>query len=155
MVSEMKDTVAKVRNKVGDAERTKVFSYSWEDGGGKAYAVGNQNLANAIITQADGKNIFDDVNAVYQDVSWEQVVARNPDVIVIEVFGKGTKQEFDRVVATAEAFFTGNPALQNVTAVKNRNFVPVLAETYYIGGTRNAEAVENLAKALRPDAFSK
>jgi ABC-type Fe3+-hydroxamate transport system substrate-binding protein len=40
-----------------------------------------------------------------------------------------------------------------VTAVKNRRFVPVLAETYYLSGTRNAEAVAALAKALHPDAF--
>lgn len=154
MISGMENTVAQVQEKLKGEDRPKVFSYSWEDGGaGKAYAVGNQNLSNAIISQAGGKNIFDDVDAVYGDVSWEQVVARNPDVIVLEVFGKGTQAEFDKVVATAETFFTSNPALQNVTAVKNRRFVPVLAETYYIGGTRNADAVASLAKALHPDAF--
>ncbi|GLY42868.1 lipoprotein [Amycolatopsis sp. NBRC 101858] len=153
MVNQMKSTVAEVQGKIKDAPRPKVYSYSLEDGAGKAYAVGNQNLSNAIITQAGGKNIFDDVNAVYQDVSWEEVVARNPDVIVLEAFGKGTQAEFDQAIAKAEASFTGNPALQNVTAVKNRRFVPVLAETYYLGGTRNAEAVAALAKALHPDAF--
>ncbi|WP_166459323.1 ABC transporter substrate-binding protein [Amycolatopsis pithecellobii] len=154
MVSKMKNTVGRVQDKVKHAVRPKVFSYSWEDGGaGNAYAVGNQNLSNAIISQAGGKNIFDDVNAVYGDVGWEQVVARNPDVIVLEVFGKRTQAEFDQVITTAENFFTGNPALRNVTAVRNRKFIPVLAETYYLGGTRNADAVESLAKALHPDAF--
>ncbi|GGM10567.1 ABC transporter substrate-binding protein [Micromonospora yangpuensis] len=153
LVTRMKDTVARVRERTKDAPRPKVFSYSWEDGGGKAYAVGNQNLSNAIIGQAGGKNVFDDVAAVYGEVSWEQVAARNPDVIVIEVFGKATQAEFDAVVAKAKTFFTTDPALKNVTAVKNQAFVPVLAETYYLGGVRNAEAVEKLATVLHPAAF--
>ena len=153
MVSRMQDTVRQVQSKIGDAPRPKVFSYSWEDGGGKPYAVGNHNVANAIITQAGGKNVFDDVAAVYGDVGWEDVVARNPDLIVIEVFGKPTQAQFDEVVDKAKTYFTTDPALQNVTAVKNRNFYPVLAETYYIGGVRNADAVASLAKALHPAAF--
>lgn len=153
LIKQMQDTVAAAQAKVGNAAQPKVFSYSWEDGRGDAYAVGNQNVANAIIGLAGGKNIFDDVDAIYGTVSWEDVVSRNPDVIVIEVFGKPTQEEFDKVVAEAEDFFTNDPALQNVTAVKNRTFVPVVAETYYVGGVRNADAVAALAQALHPDAF--
>lgn len=154
MVAEMKDAIAQVQESVGDAERPEVFSYSWEDGGGEAYAMGNQHLGNAIVTLAGGRNVFEDIDAVFGEAGWEQVVARNPDVIVIEVFGKPTQAEFDQVVAEAEAFLTTDPALQNVTAVQNRAFVPMLAESYYVGGVRNAEAVAMLAEALHPDAFA-
>jgi iron complex transport system substrate-binding protein len=155
MISRMKAKVADVHAAVAGERSPTVFTYSLEDGGRKAYAAGNQHLANAIIRDAGGKNIFDDVDAVYGDVGWEDVVERNPDVIVLEVFAKPTQAEFDRAVADAEAFFTGNPALQNVTAVKNKRFVPVVAETYYVGDVRNADAVESLAKALHPDAFER
>lgn len=152
MVAKMQKTVADVQNEVGDAPKPKVFSYSFEDGGrGKAYANGNQGLINAAITQAGGKNIFDDINATYQDVSWEDVAARNPDVIVLEAFGKPSSAEFDKAIAESQSFFTKNPALQNVTAVKNRKFVAVTAEAYYLGGTRNADTVAFLAKAFHPD----
>ena len=154
MVSDMKDTVARVRDAVGDAPRPKVFSYSWEDGRGEAYAMGNQHLGNAIVTLAGGENIFADIDTVFGDAGWEEVVSRDPDVIVIEVFGKPTRAEFDRIVAEAERFFAADPALRNMTAVRERRFVPVLAETYYVGGTRNAEAVDTLARALHPDAFT-
>ncbi len=153
MVSEMKDTLDLVRDAVDDATPPAVFSYSWEDGRGEAYAMGNQHLGNAIVSLAGGRNVFDDIDTVFGDTGWEEVVERNPDVILIEVFGKATQAEFDQVVAEAETFFTTDPALRNVTAVKNRAFIPVLAETYYVGGTRNAEAVEALARALHPDAF--
>jgi iron complex transport system substrate-binding protein len=153
LVAHMQGTIADAQARIGDAPRPTVLSYSWEDGRGDAYAVGNRNVGNAIITQAGGENIFDDVDAVYGTVSWEEVVARNPDAIVIEVFGKPTQEAFDAVVAEAEAFFTSDPALQNVTAVKEGNFIPVVAETYYVGGVRNADAVAALAAALHPDAF--
>lgn len=154
MIEEMRATVEQVQERVGDAPRPRVLAYSWEDGGGEAYATGNQHLGNAIITEAGGENVFADVDAVYGEVGWEEVVARDPDVIVIEVFGKATQAEFDAVVAEAETFFLTDPALQNVTAVRNRAFVPVQDETFYVGGVRNAEAVRDLAEALHPDAFA-
>lgn len=153
LVSDMEMVVENVQEKVADREKPKVFSYSWEDGGGNAYAVGNQHLGNAIITLAGGQNIFDDVDAVYGGAGWEEVVDRNPDVIIIEVFGKATQEQFDEVVSEAIVFFTEDPAMQSITAVRNKAFVPILAETYYVGGVRNAEAVELLARAFHPDAF--
>ncbi|WP_158228251.1 ABC transporter substrate-binding protein [Pseudonocardia sp. MH-G8] len=153
LISRMRRTVEDVQARIDGAPRPKVFTYSLEDGGGNAYSAGNQFLGNAIIDLAGGRNIFDDVNAVYGEAGWEEVVARNPDVIVLEVFGKPTQAEFDEAVAKAEAVFTGNPALQNVTAVRERRFVPVQDEAYYVGGVRNAEAVETLARSLHPDAF--
>lgn len=155
LVSEMKNKIADLQKKVGGLDRPKVFVYSWEDEQGAAYATGNQDLSNAAIIAAGGQNIFSDVNAGYKEVSWEDVVARNPDVIVITPYGKATKAAYDQVVAKAEAFFTSNPALKNVTAVKNRNFVVEQYEAFDTGSVRNADTVESLAKALHPHAFGK
>ncbi|MFN8632966.1 MAG: ABC transporter substrate-binding protein [Chloroflexota bacterium] len=153
MVSKMEATVADAKAKVGDASRPKVFNYNFEDGarGKNAYGIGNQSIINAAIHQAGGKNIFDDVNAVSQAVSWENVADRNPDVIVLEVFAKPTQADFDKAVADAKAFFTNDPGLQNVAAVKNGKFVIMPAEGYYVGSSRNAESVALLARALHPD----
>lgn len=155
LVSQLKNTITGVQHKVAGLARPKVFVYSWEDEHGAAYATGNQDLSNAAIIAAGGQNIFSDVNAGYQQVSWEDVVARNPDVIVITPYGKATQQEFDQVAAKAKAFFTSNPALQNVTAVKNRAFVVEQYEAFDTGSVRNADTVQTLAKALHPDAFRK
>jgi iron complex transport system substrate-binding protein len=74
-------------------------------------------------------------------------------VIVLQVFGKPTQAAFDKAVTEARNFFVKNPALQNVTAVKNRNFVVVTDEAYYLDGTRNDDTVAYLAKAFHPDKF--
>ncbi len=145
-----------VQEKVSGLDKPKVFSYSWEDGqGGQAYAMGNQHLGNAIIQLAGGENIFSDVDAVFGEVGWEDVVAADPDVIVLEVFGKGTQEEFDQVVDEAIAFFTSDPA-DCKTSPRSRegNFVPIVAQSYYVGSVRNGEAVELIARALHPDAFA-
>jgi iron complex transport system substrate-binding protein len=153
LVSRMESTVKDVQEKVGDARRPTVFSYNFEDGarGKNAYGIGNQNVINAAILQAGGRNIFDDIDAVSQAVSWEEVVARNPDVIVLEVFAKSSQEAFDKAAADAKAFFTSDPGLQNIAAVKTGRFVIMPAEGYYVGSSRNAESVATLAKALHPD----
>lgn len=153
LVAEMRNTVQETQDAVADEDRPRVFSYSWEDGAGEAYAMGNQHLGNAIITQAGGINIFEDVDTVYGDAGWEEVVDRDPEYILIQAFGKATAQEFDQVIDEAKNFFTTDPAFQNMTAVKEGNFIAVQDETYYVGGVRNADAVADLARALHPDAF--
>lgn len=155
MVSKMQATVTDVQTRVGDAARPKVFNYNFEDGarGKNAYGIGNQSIINAAIHQAGGKNIFDDISAVSKPVGWEDVAARNPDVIVLEVFAKPTQEAFDKAAADAKTFFTNDPGLQNVAAVKNDTFVIMPAEGYYVGSSRNAESVALLAKALHPDTF--
>jgi iron complex transport system substrate-binding protein len=40
------------------------------------------------VNLARGKNIFDDVNKRWAEVSWEEVVHQNPDVIVIVGYGE-------------------------------------------------------------------
>jgi iron complex transport system substrate-binding protein len=156
MISTMQGTIAEVQAKIDNAEKPKVFSYNFEDGslGKQAYANGNQHLINATILAAGGENIFADIDAVYQDVSWEEVVARNPDIIVLEVFAKPTQADFDKAAAEAKSFFVNDPALQNITAVKNGNFVVIPAEGYYVGSSRNAESVAFLAKAFHPEKFA-
>ncbi|MGP3536006.1 ABC transporter substrate-binding protein [Microbacterium sp. RD1] len=154
LIDDMKATVDGVQEKLGDVDPPRVFTYSLEDGGAKAYSAGNQFLGNAIIQLAGGENIFADTDAVYGNAGWEEVVARDPEVIVLEVFGKPTEAAFDEAVQRAKDFFTTDPALQDITAVREGNFVPMIDEAYYVGGVRNAEAVEILARAFHPDVFA-
>ncbi|MFE9664670.1 ABC transporter substrate-binding protein [Streptomyces sp. NPDC005955] len=150
LASGMREQLATVRDAVGPAEPVSVFGFEYEEGTQTPYAEGNRNLANAVITQAGGKNIFSDVNDTYEKVSWEQVAARNPEAIAIVVYGKDTKAQFDEVVRKAERFLTGFAPLDDVTAVKERNFIPVTYEEYAIGSVRNADAVVDLARGLHP-----
>lgn len=85
-------------------------------------------------------NIFADVHDTWTSAGWEQVVAADPDVIVL----------VDATWNTAEskiALLEGNPATAQLTAVREHRYLTVpfpAAEA----GVRNAEAVADLSAQL-------
>jgi iron complex transport system substrate-binding protein len=125
-------------------ERTRVFVY--DSGEDKPFTAGALAMPSALIRAAGGKNVMDDVAQSWTQVSWESVVARNPQAILIVDYGAVTADQ-------KIAFLTSNPALAKVAAVRARRFivVPYDAAT---PGVRNAEAVETIAHGLHPAAFS-
>ncbi|MFN8623574.1 MAG: ABC transporter substrate-binding protein [Chloroflexota bacterium] len=119
----------------------------WEYAGEQVpYPVGGTGIPNAVMTLAGAKNVFEDVPAVYGEVSWEQVIARNPAVIWLQTdAGPGFIQAQDGLTAAVES----NAGLAAVDGVANKAYVVV---PYTTGGTlsvHNAEAVLDFATKLQ------
>jgi iron complex transport system substrate-binding protein len=127
-----------------NVSRTRVFVY--DSGEDKPFTAGALAMPTALIRAAGGSNVMDDVAQSWTQVSWESVIARNPQAIVIVDYGSVTADQKIR-------YLTGNPALAKVDAVRSRRFivVPYDAAT---PGVRNADAVETIAHALHPQAFA-
>lgn len=89
------------------------------------------------------KNIFDDIDKSFTEVSWEEVVNRNPDVIVILDYG-------DTSLADKEKLLLSKPALAGVEAIKNKRFI-VLPLSAAAEGVRAPIALKTLAAGLYPD----
>lgn len=78
------------------------------------------SLTTELINQAGGKHIFEDVGTAYEFVSYESVVARNPDVIFI------TDTESRGMSIEEKANFIKNhPSLKNINAVKTNSIYGV------------------------------
>lgn len=93
----------------------KVFDYA--GGTDKPATAGSRALIDDLIARAGGTNIFPEVTS-YKQIAWEEVVKRNPDVIVVE------DQTFEPA-AKAIAFMKAFGPLKNVTAVKENRFVVI------------------------------
>ena len=78
-------------------------------------------------------------------MSWEKVVAAQPQCIIINDYGTPT-------AAQKEKFLETFPAAKNLPAVKNKCFL-ALAYDEVTPGPRNAEAVVAIARLLHPAAF--
>ncbi|THA71163.1 ABC transporter substrate-binding protein [Streptomyces sp. A0958] len=143
LVSELRTRVDKASEAVKDARDVSVFVY--DSGDKSAFTAGGKGLGNELIKLAGGKNVFSDLDDVFGDVSWEQVVDRKPDVIAIYDYA-GTS------VAQKKKFLLSQPALADVPAIKNKRFV-VLPLTDTLVGVRSADAVGDLARGLHPDSF--
>lgn len=139
MKSEMDQTLSKI-GKVD--EPLKVFVY--DNGEDKPFTAAN-NYMTSLIKTAGGKNIFDDIQKGWAEVSWEQVVSRNPDVIIIVDYG-------DRTVAQKRNFLLTKKELADIPAIKNQRLM-VLPLSAASEGVRAPIALKILAEGLYPDQF--
>lgn len=121
---------------------TRVFVY--DSGEDKPFTSGRYGIPTAMIEAAGGTNVMDDVEKSWTEVSWEPVIDRNPQVIVIVNYGEVTAEQ-------KIAYLKSNPAFKNIDAVKNNRFM-VLDYVEATPGPRNIDAIARLAKALHPGA---
>ncbi len=117
----------------------KVFVY--DSGKDTPFTAGRFAMPTALIEAAGGINIMDDFKKSWGTVTWEEVVERNPEVIVIINYGKVTAKQ-------KREFMLSNPAFANLDAVKNDRFV-TLEYVEATPGPRNIKAIKKLAKAFR------
>ncbi len=111
--------------------------------------IGQASYLNELMELAGGVNIFRDSVAPYPKVGMEEILARNPDVIVdmgdmAQTVGV-TEQHKQSVVALWNRFPTLN-------AVRNHRVFAVAADVYVVPGPRMVEAARQFARVLHPEA---
>ncbi|MEV5129858.1 ABC transporter substrate-binding protein [[Kitasatospora] papulosa] len=141
LVSTLESDVDKAASSVESEPKVPVFVY--DSGDKSAFTAGGKSLGTELIRLAGGRNVFADLDDVFGDVSWEQVVDRKPEVIAIyDYAGAGSVEQ-------KKKFLLSQPELAGVPAVKNERFV-VLPLTATLVGIRSAYAVGDLADGLHP-----
>ena len=121
-----------------DTESLRVFVY--DSGEDSPFTAGRYAMPTALIEAAGGMNIMDDFEKSWGTVTWEEVVERNPHVIVIINYGNVTAEQ-------KRNFMMSNPAFKNLEAIKNDRFV-TLEYVEATPGPRNIEAVKKLANTF-------
>jgi iron complex transport system substrate-binding protein len=119
---------------VAVAHPRRVFVYDCCD---PPFTAGKKTVESELIARAGGMNLFADLDADWGHVSWEEVVARRPDLIVVHDYrwdGQGDVSEKRRALA-------GIPSLGTVPVV----VVPLGS---VLGGLRSVDGLERLRAAL-------
>jgi iron complex transport system substrate-binding protein len=110
--------------------------------------VGQTSYLNEVIALAGGDNVFRDAVAPYPGVSLEEVLARNPDVIVdmgdMADTG-GVSEEHSREVTSLWE------RLGSVAAVKQHRVYAVASDVYVIPGPRVVAAAKAFVEMLHPE----
>ena len=141
----MKDTLQKVKDSVVDEayeNPVTVFAY---DSGEDAPFTACQGMPGDIIKLAGGISIFDDIEAGWATPSWEEVVERDPDVILILEYTGGD-------VADKKEFLETNEFTKDLRAVKEGKIFSVCCSDMQ-GSAGSAVAVKAIAEQLYPDKF--
>ena len=137
LISEMQKKVADL-GKTLPADKPRVFLY--DSGEDRAMTSGRLGMPQALIDAAGGRNVLDDVEASWARVNWENVVERNPQVIVIVDYGEVSAEQKIH-------FLRSNKALQSVDAIKHQRFI-VIPYVQATPGIDNVLAVQTLAKGF-------
>ena len=119
-----------------DLPETRLRVFVYDSGEDAPFTAGAHAIPTALIEAAGGRNILDDLPKSWAEVSWEPIIAADPQVVVIVNYGDVTADQ-------KIAFLKGNPALAGIEAVKNDRFV-VLDYVEATPGPRNIKAIEKL-----------
>ena len=122
--------------RTGDPLR--VFVY--DSGEDAPFTAGLYAMPTALIEAAGGMNVMETFEKSWGTVTWEEVVERNPEVIVIVNYGEVTAEQ-------KRDFMMSNPAFAELDAVKNDRFV-TLEYVEATPGPRNIRAIKTLANAF-------
>ncbi|MFN3317197.1 MAG: ABC transporter substrate-binding protein [Allorhizobium sp.] len=141
LVAGYRKQLDEITTRIGGIEKpVRVFVY--DSGTEKPFTSGRFGIPTAMIEAAGGVNVMDDVEKSWTEVSWEPVIERNPEVIVIVNYGDVTAEQ-------KIAFMKETPAFKNLDAVKQDRFV-VLEYVEATPGPRNVQAIDRLADAFHP-----
>jgi iron complex transport system substrate-binding protein len=108
----------------------------------KPYTAGKGTFITLLIERAGGSNIASDLDG-YPQLSLEQVVAADPAFILLGDARYGVSPES----------IAQRPGWENLSAVKNGQVAPFNDDLVSRPGPRLVDALEELAKLLRPALF--
>lgn len=144
-VADQKSRFEAVQAKLKGTEPVNVLIY--DSGNDGVFTCSGTNFESLLVGLAGGKNIFDDLKEKqWVTVSYEEVLKRNPDVILIHDYDSPSVEE---KIAEIKA----NPTLSQLDSVKNERFAIITLESV-LPGNRMAYAVEKMAAAFYPELFA-
>ena len=143
-VDDQKARIAAVGEAIAGREPVKVLVY--DSGNDGVFTCSGINFETLLVELAGGRNIFDDLTEKqWITVSYEEVLARDPDVILIHDYDSPSVEE-------KIAEIKGNPSLAQLDCVKNERFAVITLESV-LPGDRMAYAVESMARDFYPEMF--
>lgn len=143
LVSELREREKAVRSKVSGLEPVTIFFVDSDEEGGSISTIGNTGYLLYLLEMAGCKNIFDDTDGEFIAVSREEVIARNPDyILVCDYYGEGyAEQKIQDFKKSAD--------MSDMDAVINDRFL-VISGLAAFPSLESLDFVEEIAAAVHP-----
>jgi len=151
LVSMIDSTVREITSRLAahNASRVKVYVEvgSWQ---GQLWTAGGDTFINDVLSKAGGVNVFSKYSG-YPQISYEDVVAANPDVIIVPASHMGA-EEASKIISR----LASRPGWSSIRAVEDKQVYVLLngaADSLLRPGPRVIEALKMLASILHPEIF--
>ncbi|MEN6478463.1 MAG: cobalamin-binding protein [Anaerolineales bacterium] len=145
VVADMAARIDAVKQAVADIPEDQRVTVYWQIWDEPLMVAGPKSYPGELIELAGAKNVFADTDDYYPTVSAEEVVQRNPQVIM------GPNSHGDRL--TVETF-QQRPGWSTIDAVVNGRIYVVDDDIVSRAGPRLVDALEIIAQTLYPDRFA-
>ena len=143
LVDQLEARVSNVVEKVSGLPKVKVYYELWFN---PLMSVGPGTFIDSLITMAGGENIFHDAATQYPIISSEDVITRNPDVIILpDSYMTDYNVSIDQI--------TSRPGWSAINAVKNNRICFIDEDLLVRPGPRLVDGLEKLAAYIHPEAF--
>lgn len=150
LVAKLKAELAAVeRATAGRARRSAAFFVARQpDSTQGLIAVGSASYLRELIEIAGGRNVFGDAAAAYPKIPLEELIARNPDVIIDMGDMAQTEGVTEAHRASVVELWKRHPVLK---AVRGNRVYAVANDIFVVPGPRMAEAARAFARMLHPE----
>jgi iron complex transport system substrate-binding protein len=133
------DLMARLRGRSGERaaaapEPVRVFVYDCCD---PPFTAARRTVLTDLIERAGGRNVFAELDAGWTRVSWEQVIARKPQLVVIHAY----REEEESAVEKKRARLAAMPGLAGVP-------VTVMPLGFSLGGIRSVDGLAHVRQAI-------
>ena len=143
------DSIKRKTSDLSENEMPKVYVEASQKGPYNSF--GSESGYHEKISIAGGVNLFGDVSSSAMTVDPEEVLTRNPDLILITSTEGGYNRSDARGLMDARNNILSRSEFSDITAVKDKEVYAM--EERIIGGVRNFIGIGYLAKWLHPDLF--
>ena len=143
---DMTTRIDNVRDKANGAGKVSVFIFLDATDPGNPWTAGDGSFINDIIDMVGGRNVAATITGDWVQMSIEQIVASDPDIIIIQTFTDGTP-------IVAREVLEAHPAWKETTAVKEGKFGYINDALVSRPGPRIVDGIEEMAKIIHPELF--
>jgi iron complex transport system substrate-binding protein len=138
LAKKIDDGISEVRTKAASLTKRRVFHEVDASDPSKLYTAGPGSFIHDMIVLAGGINVAANAPTPFPQLSLEEIVRADPEIIVLGDAAYGVSVE--QVIA--------RPGWSSITAVRNKRIVPVDANLMHRPGPRLAQALEAYLKIV-------
>ena len=143
LAADIDTRVEAVRTKTATAPRPRVYHEVDATDPSKLYTVGPGSFISDIIDAAGGTNIANRASTAYPQLSPEEIVKADPEVIVLG----------DADYGVTDVALNARPGWTNISALRTKRIYGIADSLVSRPGPRVADAVEAYARFLHPELF--
>lgn len=146
IINKMRSRAAAVVAKTKNAPKPRVLYELDASDETKPFVAGPVGFFGSLLPMAGGENIFNDLGRTSAQVSTEQIVARDPEVIVLADVDSPYNAQTPEMVKARHGW-------AGITAIKNNRIYPMNQAFLSRAGPRLVDGLEQMAQDIHPELF--